>query len=161
MFTKLIEAGLNLDEIKNNAFLEERNLLKNLKNSIHFNENSIKSIGDIKRPIYFVAAAETWCPYARTFLATVDKMMEINGNINLSIITYGRGMVFMAEELGIAEEEFVIPTVAILNDKKELVSTYVGYPEDFKENFSELKEEFFSGKKANEIVTELLKKIVW
>ena len=151
----LFEEGMTLEQFKSIAFKEEKNLLENLKKNIIFDEEIISKIKNQKN-LKILVAGESWCPYVRTFIATLEKAIEINENIKISIINFGRGLVFLADELGIAEEDFVVPTAVILDDNGEILKTYIGYPKIFEKNFSEVKQDFFNGKKSKNILEEIL-----
>lgn len=144
----------NFIEIANKN--EKENFLETEKN-IKFSDNNISRIKNIDKDIYIVASVETWCPYARAFVATVKKMAELNSKINLSFVTMGRGFMDIAEILEIDEDDFVVPTAIILDENFEFKKSFIGFPEKYSETgLGRNANDYFKGLKADEILNEIL-----
>lgn len=151
------------DSFNYNAYIKiasklEKEKLENLDKVISFSKKSKDKIKSIKKNIFLVAAVETWCPFARTYVATVKKINEINSNINISFLTFGKACYCgFREKLSIEEDDFVTPTVMILDEEFNLISTFIAYPEKYKniDNFN--KKDYLSGNYSDDIVEELFK----
>ena len=82
----------------------------------------------VDKKFYFLLSAESWCPYVRATVPVLMKMVELNPNISLSIITEGRGFKYLREKLGIPEERYVETTLAKHDKHFNLLNKYIGKP---------------------------------
>lgn len=157
MLKNIFFDGFNLNnfiEIANKN--EKENFLETEKN-IMFSADNISRIKNIDKNIYIVASVETWCPYARTFVATVKKMAELNSKINLSLVTMGRGFMDIAEFLEINEDDFVVPTALILDENFKFKKSFVGFPQKYSETgLGRSANDYFKGLKADEILNDII-----
>ena len=88
------------------------------------------------------------------------KMIEFNPNIKLSIITEGRGFKFLREKLGIPEEKYVVPTLAILDENFNFAARYIGRPSKYRNiGFENVSSEYFKGHRSDDIVEEILERM--
>lgn len=157
MSKKLFEKGFSLDLLWEIATSKELELLADLAEAINFSEDTIKKIKSIKEKRYIVASVETWCPYARAFTATIKAINKLNSNIEVSLITFGRGMYEFGELLNIDEDDYVIPTAILLDERFNQISSFIGYPKIYHENgFGNEKVDYFAGKKADLIARDFL-----
>lgn len=159
-FKELFETGMSygtfLSIASENELAKIREITKNL---VLKNEN-IEKLKNIDKKVCLLLSAESWCPYVRATVPVLNRIAQINENIKLGIITEGRGFMFLREKLGIEEDDYVIPTLAILDEEYNLINKYIGKPEKYKEiGFRNVSTDFFAGKCADDIVEELLKKI--
>lgn len=157
MLKNIFLDGFNLNnfiEIANEN--EKENFLETEKN-IMFSADNISRIKNIDKNIYIVASVETWCPYARAFVATVKKMAELNSKINLSFVTMGRGFMDIAEFLEIDEDDFVVPTALILDENFKFKKYFIGFPQKYSETgLGRSANDYFKGLKADEILNDII-----
>lgn len=135
---------------------EKENFLETEKN-IKFSDDNINKIKNINKNIYIVASVETWCPYARAFVATVKRMAELNSKIHLSFVTMGRGFMDIAEILDIDEDDFVVPTAIILDEDFNFKKSFIGFPKKYSETgLGKNANDYFKGLKTDEILDEII-----
>lgn len=150
--------GFNLENFIEIASKAETEKFFKTEGNIKFTGESLEKIKNVKDDIYILASVETWCPYARAFVATIKKIKEVNPKINLKFVTMGRGLFEIAEILEIEEDEFVVPTAIILDKDFNLVKSFIGFPKKYSETglIGKIKNDYFNGLKADEILTEIL-----
>lgn len=151
----LFEQGIKLDELIKISFKDEKNKLQEIETNINFNSEIKEEVLKCNKNIKILLVAETWCPYARVFIATLNKILKLNSNIQVSCISYGRGLSFLADILDIEEDDFVIPTAVVLDNQYNIIKKYIGYPIELNSNFDKIKTEFFNGKMSAYIIKEL------
>lgn len=151
----LFEEGIKLDELIKIAFKDEKIKLQEIEKNIYFSNDIEEEIIKLDENIKILLVAETWCPYARVFIANLNKILKLNSNIKVSCISYGRGLSFLADILEIEEDDFVIPTAVVLDNQYKIINKYIGYPIELNSNFDKIKTEFFNGKMSSYIIKEL------
>lgn len=159
MFKELFQDGFSLEKYIDIAGKNEKIEFFLTENNILFSEEIREKIKNIKDEIYIIASVETWCPYARTFTATVKKMAELNPKIKPAFVTMGRGLFEIADFLEIDEDDFVVPTALILNKDFNYMKSFIGFPKKYSETevgLGKFKIDYFNGLKADEIVEEIL-----
>lgn len=157
MFKELFFDGFSLKNYIEIASEGEREKFFETEKNINFSPENVNKIKNISKNIYIVASVETWCPYARAFVATVKKISELNPKLNLSFVTMGRGFMDIAEILEIDEDDFVVPTAIILDENFEFKKSFIGFPEKYSETgLGRNANDYFKGLKADEILNEIL-----
>ena len=92
MLKNLFFDGFNLNSFIEIASENEKENFFETEKNIKFSDENVKKIKNINSDIYIIASVESWCPYARAFVATVKKISELNKKINLSFVTMGRSV---------------------------------------------------------------------
>lgn len=157
MLKELFLDGFSLESFDNICSANEREAFDKVFNNVHFSKEIESKILNLDKEINIVASVETWCPYARAFVATMKKAVSLNTKIKISFITMGKGLIELADILDINEDDFVVPTVAILDSNYNLDKTFIGFPKKYHENgFGAMKSAYFSGEKADEIIADIL-----
>lgn len=157
MLKEIFFDGFNLKNFIEIASEGEREKFFETEKNIKFSDENIKRIKSINKELYIVASVETWCPYARAFVATVKKINELNPKINLSFITMGRGFMEIADFLEIDEDDFVVPTALILDEKFNFQKSFIGFPKKYSETgLGKDATDYFNGLKTDEILEEIL-----
>lgn len=156
MLKELFLGGFSIKNFENISTKEELEVFNSLFNNIKFSKEIEDKILNLNEEIKIVASVETWCPYARAFTATLKKASELNANIKLSFMTMGRGLMELADILNIHEDDFVVPTVAVLDKNYKLKNSFIGYPKKYAEKGLGLsKLSYFKGEKADEIIRDI------
>lgn len=159
-YKELFETGMSYDTFLSIASTSEREKIAEITNVISIKEYFIEKIKSFDKKYKFLLSAESWCPYVRATVPVLVKMTELNPNIELRIITEGRGFKYLREKLNISEELYVVPTLAILDENFEFVTRYVGRPAKYRNlGFENVSKEYFSGYRSDDIVEEILQKM--
>lgn len=157
MLKKLFLDGFSFESFDNISSINEREAFNKVFNNLHFSKEIENKILNLDKEINIVASVETWCPYARVFVATMKKAVSLNKKIKISFITMGKGLIELADLLDIDEDDFVVPTVVILDSSYNLNKTFIGFPKKYYENgFGTMKSAYFGGEKADEIIVDIL-----
>lgn len=159
-YKELFESGMSYDLFMSIATDKERDEILKISENINICEEFTEKIRDLEQGYNFLLSAESWCPYVRATLPVLLKITEINPKIKLTIITEGRGFRYLREKLKISEELYVVPTLAILDEDFQFVARYVGRPAKYRNiGFENVSEEYFAGKRSDDIIEEILKKL--
>ncbi|MDO4588698.1 MAG: thioredoxin family protein [Fusobacterium sp.] len=159
-FKELFETGMNYDIFMNIASKEEREQIKEITSVLRIGDSFARKIKNIDKKFHFLLSAEAWCPYVRATVPVLMKMLELNPNISMSIITEGRGFKYLREKLDIPEAKYVVPTLAILDENFNLVNKYIGRPFKYRAiGFENVSNEYFKGQRADDIVEEIIEKM--
>lgn len=159
-YRELFETGMSYETFLSIASNSEREKITEITKAISICDEYVEKIKSFDKPYNFLLSAESWCPYVRATIPVLVKMTEINPNIKLRIITEGRGFKYLRENLGISEELYVIPTLAILDENCEFVARFVGRPAKYRNiGFENVSKEYFAGHRSDDIVEEILQKI--
>lgn len=159
-FKELFETGMSYGTFLSIGSESEVSKIREITKNLELSEEHIKALKAIDKRVNLLLSAESWCPYVRATVPVLARISQINEKIRLGIITQGRGIMFLADKLGIEEDDYVIPTLAILDADYNLINKYVGKPEKYENiGFENVSREFFKGFKADDIVEELLRKI--
>ena len=159
-FKELFETGMSYGTFLSIASESEIGKIRDISKNIVLSEENIKGLKGIDRDINILVSAESWCPYVSATLPVLYRISEINTKLKLGIITEGRGFMFLAEKLGISDDDYVIPTVAFLDGDYNLIDKYIGKPEKYKTiGFRNISSDFFAGRRSDDIVEEILAKI--
>lgn len=159
-YRELFETGMSVETFMSIASASEREKMAEIKNVLKLDEALVERVKKIEGKYRFLLSAESWCPYVRATLPVLVKMIELNPNIELGIITEGRGFKFLREKLGIPEEKYVVPTLAVLDENFNFVGRYIGRPSKYRViGFENVSTEFFKGHRADDIVEEILERM--
>lgn len=152
-----LEAGMPYENFLFSATDEERDKIETITRNMVISDDMKKRVHELDKEINILLSAETWCPYVRATVPVLYWLTQQNKNISLGIITEGRGCMFMASEVNIPVEKFVVPTMAILDKDYQYIGRYKGRPQKYKKiDFNDIKQDFFAGKKSDDIIEEIL-----
>lgn len=155
---QLYDVGVDFETFMKLASDEEKTKIKDILGELKLDEKLVEGFKN-KEKVNLLISAESWCPYARVTVSTLHRLTEMAKNVEIKIITEGRGFMFLRGKLGIDEDDYVIPTIALLDKEGELVNSYIGKPEKYAPDyFIKIKPEFFEGKFSNDILEEILSK---
>ena len=159
-YRELFETGMSVETFMSIASASEKEKIAGIKDVLKLNDNLVERIKKIEGKYNFLLSAESWCPYVRATLPVLVKITELNSNIKMGIITEGRGFNFLREKLGIPEEKYVVPTLAILDENFNFVGRYIGRPSKYRViGFENVSTEFFRGHRADDIAEEILERM--
>lgn len=159
-YRELFETGMSYDTFISIASRDEKEKIEEITSVLRLGDSFTNRVKAVDKKFYFLLSAESWCPYVRATVPVLMKMVELNPNISLSIITEGRGFKFLREKLGIPEERYVVPTLAILDEHFNLVNKYIGRPYKYRAiGFENVSNEYFKGQRADDIVEEIVEKM--
>lgn len=152
--------GFRFEKYLGIASKDELEKLDELNKTVIISDEFIKKIKSIDKKISVLISVETWCPFARVFLTTINKINEIKEIFDLSLITYGRGVSELAGYLKISEDDFVVPTAVFLDDNFSKLRVFNGFPEKYHiENTLDdinTTRNYLKGKFANDIIEDIL-----
>lgn len=135
---------------------------------IILDKKNIKKIKSINKIVNLVVFAELYCPDCRALIPYIEKIRDLNPNINVSIFPRKGNETFMERHTGTAK----IPTVLIEDLKKGdeyFLPIFIEFPDEFKSELEKLeveeeKEELIynyrTGKRNDEIEEFLINKIL-
>lgn len=159
-YKELFETGMSFDTFFSIASASEKEKIKEIASVVKIKDEYVERIKKIDKKYNFLLSAESWCPYVRATVPVLMKMIELNPNIKLSIITEGRGFKFLREKLGIPEEKYVVPTLAILDENFNFAARYIGRPSKYRNiGFENVSSEYFKGHRSDDIVEEILERM--
>lgn len=159
-FKELFETGMNYDIFMTIASKEEKVQINEITSVLRLGDSFTKKIKNVDKKFHFLLSAESWCPYVRVTVPVLMKMVELNPNISLSIITEGRGFKYLREKLDIPETKYVVPTLAILDENFNFINKYIGRPYKYRTiGFDNVSSEYFKGQRADDIVEEIIEKM--
>lgn len=159
-FRELFETGMNYETFLSIASRDEKEKIAEITKVVSICDEYKARIKNIDKECNFLLSAESWCPYVRATLPVLIQMTELNPNIKLGIITEGRGFKYLREKLEIPEEKYVVPTLAILDEKYEFIARYIGRPKKYRNiGFENVSKEYFAGYRSDDIVEEILEKM--
>lgn len=159
-FRELFETGMSYGTFLSIASESEIAKIREIGKNLVLSDEHIEALKNVDKHVNILVSAESWCPYVRATLPVMYRISEINPKLRLGIITEGRGFMFLREKIGVEEDDYVIPTIALLDEDYNLINTYIGKPEKYREiGFRNVSSDFFAGKRADDIVEEILRKI--
>lgn len=156
---ELFRCGENFESFVSGGTRSERERYPKNYNRLVIGEEVEARIKAIDKEINFVCAAEVWCPDCQINLTALKKMSEINSNLNISIITMGRGRKFLAEKLEV--EVLKVPTIAMFDEKFELLGKFLEQPKIVLEhaNPEEIEVGYYKGRYLLDTVNDILEEI--
>jgi len=129
-FKELFQVGQTFENYIEIATQGEKDRIPKNYSRIKLPTDLIDEIEKIGDKIYILASGEMWCPDCQLNITVAKKLVEINDNIELSIISLGRGRRYLAPLLGI--EEFKIPTMVVLDKNFNQIGIFLEEPKDLK-----------------------------
>lgn len=155
-FKELFDCGMNHETYVGTGTREERLRIPKNYSRINLTEKQIQNISKIERKVKFLCVGEIWCPDCQINLTVINKMCELNSNLEISIITRGRGQKFLSEPLGM--ETVKIPTVVILDENFEKIGLFLEQPKIVKnrDDYDEIELDYLKGKYIGDTVDEIL-----
>ncbi len=106
-----------------------------------------------------LVAAEMWCPDCQINVTALNKMCELQPNIQMAVISKGRAEDEIMENLGM--DKILIPVVAILDSSFQVVGRFVEGPAPVAVSDPEekIKKAYREGKYLSETLCEVLEQI--
>lgn len=127
-YKELFKVGQNFDSyVKLGTISEQERIPKN-SSRIIISEEIIKKIKGINKKVYILASGEMWCPDCQLNITVAERLAELNENIELSVISLGRGRKYMSDLLGMDKSEFKVPTIVVLDDKFNEIGNFIERP---------------------------------
>lgn len=93
---------------------------------------TLERLTRLKGRYQLLVAAEIWCPDCHINVAVMDFMCKAQPNIELAIISKGRAENDLQNSLGL--ERILVPVVAILDERYNLIGTFVERPRIMQEH---------------------------
>ena len=126
--TSLYNSGISFDEFVNQDGDTYKEKTLEIFNNIKFDEEDILKVKNIKKEINILICAEIWCPDCMINVQVLEKMRELNDNINISIV--GREG---HEEIFSGQDGLRIPTFIFYDNNYNELGRFVEYPKKVKE----------------------------
>jgi len=155
-FKELFQVGQKFKEYIKIGSQDERNRSSKNYSKIDLPLDLIDEIKEIQDKIYILVSGEMWCPDCQLNITIAKKLTEINDNIELSIITLGRGKRYLTPLLNL--EEFKIPTMVILDKNFNQLGLFLERPKSIKklEENTENESLYFKGNFLIDAARELV-----
>ncbi|WDV45458.1 thioredoxin family protein [Clostridiaceae bacterium M8S5] len=112
----LYNSGMSFDDFVNQDTYVYKDKTLQIFDNISFEQHLVEQIKNLNSKIKILICAEIWCPDCMINVPVIEKMREINSNVQLSIV--GRE----------GNEEFFIG-----DSTKVRIPTFIVYDEDFNE----------------------------
>jgi len=156
-FEELFDCGMNYETYVGTGTKDERARIPKNYSRVNFDTALTEKITEVSKKINFLCVGEIWCPDCQLNLTVIKKMCELNSNMEVSVITRGRGQKFLSEALGL--EEVKIPTVVILDENYEKLGVFLEQPESVKntEDYDAIELDYMKGKYLSDTAEDLMK----
>lgn len=156
-FEELFDCGVNYETYVGTGTKEERARIPKNYSRVNFEDSLSEKIAGISKKVNFLCVGEIWCPDCQLNLGVIKKMCELNPQMEISVITRGRGQKFLSEALEL--EEVKIPTVVILDENYEKIGVFLEQPEVVKEseNYDEIELDYLKGRYLTDTAKDLIK----
>ena len=156
-FEELFDCGVNYETYVGTGTKEERARIPKNYSRVNFEDFFSEKIAGISKKVNFLCVGEIWCPDCQLNLTVIKKMCELNPQMEISVITRGRGQKFLSEALEL--EEVKIPTVVILDENYEKIGVFLEQPEVVKEseNYDEIELDYLKGRYLTDTAKDLIK----
>lgn len=141
---ELFSSGMSFDEFVNTDTSTYKENTLQVYNSINFEDEYIEKIKSIDRTINILVCAEMWCPDCMINVPVLEKMKELNPNINISIVKKEGNENFFSKYAinGVIK----IPTFVVFDENFNELGSFVEHPKKVTEVISK-------GNQPNIIVT--------
>lgn len=158
-FEELFQCGMNYETYVGTGTRSERDRIPKNYSRIDFTKEMIGAIKGIEKKINFLCVGEIWCPDCQLNLTVIKKMCEINPNLEMSIITRGRGQKFLSEPLEV--ETVKIPTVLILDEEYNKIGLFLEQPNSVREaeSYEAIELDYMKGKYLSDTAADIMKVI--
>ncbi len=155
-YKELFECGMNHESYVGTGTKEERARIPKNYSRINLTEKQMEDIKGIDKKVRFLCVGEIWCPDCQINITVINKMCELNPNLEVSVITRGRGQKFLSEPLEV--ETVKIPTVVILDENYEKVGLFLEQPKTVKDasDYEAIELDYLKGRYINDTVEEVL-----
>ncbi len=153
---ELYLAGINFESFIGTGTKIERDRFPKNYSRIEITLEEVEKIKKIDKKINFLVSGEVWCPDFQLNVTTLKKICELNPNLDISIITKGRGEKYLKPILGL--EQFKVPVIVPLNHNFEICGKlFIETPNEIKKLvFEDIKMEYLKGKYLRDTVKELV-----
>ncbi|WIV13081.1 thioredoxin family protein [Proteiniborus sp. MB09-C3] len=141
---ELFSVGMSFDEFVNTDTSTYKEKTLEILNSISFEDEYIERIKSIDKVINILVCAEMWCPDCMINVPVLEKMKELNPNINISIVKKDGNEGFFSRYThnGIVK----VPTFVFYDENFKELGSFVEHPKKVTEVVSK-------GNQPNIIVT--------
>lgn len=141
---ELFSSGMTFDEFVNTDTSTYKENTLQVFNSINFEDEYVEKIKSIDRIINILVCAEMWCPDCMINVPVLEKMRELNSNINISIVKKEGNESFFSKY---THNRIVkIPTFVLYDESFKELGSFVEHPKKVTEVVSK-------GNQPNIIVT--------
>ncbi|MGL5124181.1 MAG: GNAT family N-acetyltransferase [Fusobacteriaceae bacterium] len=151
---ELFHVGINFETFVGTGLRSERDRIVKNYSRTSIPKDLIEEISNTTNKINFLVVGEMWCPDVQLNVTTVKKIIDMNTNFNMKIITKGRGEKYLSSILGIYN--FKVPTILILNEKFNILGVFIERNKIVKEkNFKDIKIQYLKGEFIEETIREI------
>ncbi|MGL6064406.1 MAG: GNAT family N-acetyltransferase [Fusobacteriaceae bacterium] len=155
---ELFHVGINFETFVGAGLRSERDRIVKNYSRVTIPNDLEDKISNATNKINFLVVGEMWCPDVQLNVTTVKKIMDMNQNFDMRIITKGRGEKYLKSILGIYN--FKVPTILILNEKFEVLDVFIERNKIVKEkNFKDIKMQYLKGEFIEETIREIVASI--
>lgn len=152
---ELFNIGINFETFVGTGFRSERDRIVKNYSRVSIPYELEEEISKSTKKINFLAVGEMWCPDVQLNITTVKKIVELNSNFDIKIITKGRGEKYLKSILGIYD--FKIPTIVVMNEKFQVLGLFIERNKKVKEQvFKDIKMRYLKGEFIEETIREIV-----
>lgn len=159
---ELFEAGISFQDFVN---LDEDSYKENtlyVYRNINITDSMVRRIENIDKKINVLICAEIWCPDCMINVPVIEKMKQINDNINLSIVGKDNSKNFFNKYT--PDEVVKIPTFVFFDESFNEIGSFVERPNYIKEKQNDENEalklvtmrKYKKGEYTNETLKDIL-----
>jgi hypothetical protein len=159
---ELFLKGINFQEFLHNVSIMDTGDFHAVEELIKLPQEDIDSIQSIKNPCYILAIAEGWCIDCKINLTLLNRIVNYNDGIKLSIISLEEGKVSQLQKYQ-EDERLKIPTFIFMDENFNVFDYWIEAPlkvKQFRLNKDERHEDYLRGKMLQESKIELLNILV-
>lgn len=159
-FKELFEVGVSFESAVGEGTNSERARIPKNNSRINFSEDEVENILSIDKKINCLVSGEIWCPDFQINALVLKRFTELNSNIEMKVITLGRGRKYISKHLNIEKEAFKAPTILFLDENFDLIGSFIERPKKVLdmglEKFEEIKVDYYKGKYIKDTIADFL-----
>lgn len=143
---ELYEIGCTFESAIGQGSKSERARIPKNSSRICFSEDFINNIVNYNNKVNFLVAGEIWCPDFQLNTTVLKKIIDLNDNFDMSVITMARGKKFLQPILNIEDAKY--PLIVALDKDFNILGIFQERPQIVKEasSFEDIKLDYYKGK---------------
>lgn len=156
-YQELFEVGVSFESAVGEGTKGERARIPKNNSRIILTDDIVEKITSIDRKINVLVSGEIWCPDFQINVAILKRFIDLNPNLEISIITMGRGRKYISRLIGIEKEDFKAPTIIFLDEEFNFLGKFQERPKKvLKLDFEEIKRDYYKGMYINDSINDFL-----
>ena len=143
---ELYEVGCSFETSVGEGSKSERARIPKNSSRIRFSEDFINNIVNYNNKVNFLVAGEIWCPDFQLNATVLKKIIDLNDNFDMSVITMARGKKFLQPILNIEDAKY--PLIVALDKDFNILGIFQERPQIVKEasSFEDIKLDYYKGR---------------